>query len=233
MPKKEYVSLKTLLENAQKMPFKSNQTYLPEVYSDRTINEEYNPEIFSSKNIVNSLKNNTINQSFAQIKLNEFRNKQKEKQIQDLALKLIRAKETDRKLNQTINQTTNKLKSVLEENQIKPTFQYGKTQKRLIAKSNSSDKKSDDIFSGMKMKDALETLKFLDYVSKITNSKVPFKPKVVGNNVSATHSGWTVSEALFSSKNRTPIIGLEIYHPAPSRSSSMKKRANKSKKYFD
>jgi hypothetical protein len=26
---------------------------------------------------------------------------------------------------------------------------------------------------------------------------------------------------------------LEIYHPAPSRSSSMKKRANKSKKYFD
>lgn len=233
MPKKEYVSLRTLLENAQKMPFRSNQNYLPEMYSDRTLNEEYNPEIFSPKSIVNSSKNDAINQSFAQIKLNEFRNKQKEKQIQDLALKLIRAKESDRKLNQTISQTTNKLKSVLEENQMKPTFQYEKTQKRMIAKSDSSDKKTNDIFNGMKMKDALETLKFLDYVSRITNSKVPFKPKIVGNNVSATHSGWTVSEAPLSSKNRTPIIGLDIYHPAPTRNSSMKKRANKSKKYFN
>lgn len=228
MPNKEFKSLKQLLENMQKMPYRLQQNLQQNAYKP-----VYRENVIGLKTKNNYNSSDVNQQSFSELKLNEFKNKQKQKQIQDLALKLLNAQKINQKSDKTINQTTNKLKSFLEENGDITRLQSVGTQKRMIKKSDSAIKKPNDIFSGMNFKDALETIKFLDYVSKISNSGTPFKPTKVGNNMNATHAGWTVSEAPISNKNRTPIIGFDIYHPAPSRNSSMKKRANKSKKYFN
>ena len=135
MPKENYVSLQRLLENMQKMPYKIQQNSQEDSYEP-----VYRENITDTRNRNNYNSLNTPDQSFSELKLNEFRNKKKEKQIQDLALKLIYAQKLNQKSNQTINQTTNKLKSFLEESRELPSLKSVRTQKSMKKRANKSKK---------------------------------------------------------------------------------------------